>query len=40
MVLWLLNYIQNANVFASNKISNLLCKVISYYPDYLSKVEE
>lgn len=36
----MLNYIKNGNVFACNKISNLLCKVISYYLDFLSRVEE
>ena len=40
LVLWLLDYINQGNVFSGNKIANLLCKVIEQYPLYMGRSEE
>jgi hypothetical protein len=40
LVIWMLKYYEGENMFGCNKISNLLCKVIEKYPDFMVQTDE
>lgn len=40
LVIWLLDYYSQQNIFGCNKISNILCKVIEQYPKFMIETDE